>query len=345
MEQNINNNQTEERVLYQWKKINNINIKLAAHNLIIYDDCLYFLFGEKVDALYFEDISNEAIIYSFQEKTKKCIKFPFNRMFASCNQNQEFLYLFGGHNLNVESDNNLYRINLKKLQFELLKVKGDIPTSRRYHSSTILNEKLWLFGGEKFQFNPLSNELYSFDLKKKEWKLIQIINESKQPSKRRYSTLEGKNNKLYMFAGRNELTRMNDIWEFDVLLEIWNLISSTGDIPPPIAACSSCLNGYSIYYFAGNTGNSCNTLYEFDIIFSKWTKIFTTGEIPPTRYWHSAVMNDFNELIIHGGYNEILDNRDDIFKIYLPKRNKNLMFDLFYFFEKNFFQNLNFKFI
>eukprot|EP01080_Neovahlkampfia_damariscottae_P006679 gene6679-10844_t len=334
----------DEKVMFKWNKMKDINIKLAAHNLIVYEDSLYFFFGERADALYFEDISNEAIVYSFKEKTFKIIKFPLSRMFMTCVQNEELLYFFGGHDINVDSNSHLYKINMKKLTIDLINPEGNIPLPRRYHSATLLNEKIWIFGGEKLYFDtPLSNELFFFDLKKNHWKLVIPLNKL-EPSKRRYSTLEGKNNRLYMFGGRDGHNRMNDMWIFDVLLESWSLMVTDGEKPPQTAACSSCMNGYSIFYFGGNTGNSCNSLYEYDTICNKWTKIFATGDIPPNRYWHVSVMTDFNEMIIHGGYNEIVDNRDDTYKIYLPKRNKNPMIEIEVINQRKFFCDVTFGF-
>jgi N-acetylneuraminic acid mutarotase len=320
----------DERTLFKWQKIQNLNIKLAAHSLIFHKDSLYFILGEKEDALYFENISNEITEFSFVKKSLKTTTIPLKRMFATCCQKNENLCFFGGHNIEVQSDSFVYQFNLETSNFQTLKAIGNPPESRRYHCSTILDDKMWIFGGELFNVNlhPMTDELFSFDLKTRVWKLMAPFN-SMKPSKRRYSTIQGKNSILYVFGGRDEIRRMNDMWEFDIGLENWKCVKTTGDIPPVTAACSSVLNGNSIFYFGGNIGQSTNNLYEYDTIKCHWRKIEAYGVQPPSRFWHSAVMNQFNEMIIHGGYNDSFsENRSDIFKIHLPKRNKNLKIDI-----------------
>jgi N-acetylneuraminic acid mutarotase len=146
----------------------------------------------------------------------------------------------------------------------------------------------------------ITDELFSFDLNTRVWRLMDPLN-SLKPSKRIYSTIQSKNSTLFVFGGRDEYNRMNDMWEFNTRLENWTCIDTIGDVPPLIAACSSVMNGNSIFYFGGKIEGKCsNDLYEYDISMCQWRKIETSGILPPGRYWHRAVMNPFNEMIIHG---------------------------------------------
>jgi hypothetical protein len=126
-------------VLFKWKKIENINIKLSCHSLVSYKDSLFFIFGEKR----YLDISDEIVEFSFEEKILKTSVVPLKRTFATCCQKDENLYFFGGYTgLNLEADNFVYQFNLETLTFETLETFGNQPTSRAFHCSTILNDKM-----------------------------------------------------------------------------------------------------------------------------------------------------------------------------------------------------------
>jgi hypothetical protein len=338
---------TEERVLFKWNKLKNLEETRASHIMFTYNEKLYIFLGEEVDCQYAEQVSSSLTEYSFIFKESITKKTPLQKMFPTYFQKKNLIFIFGGFSKLTDFSSpfcDMFLFDLETSEMKLLETKNP-PSYRRYHCSAELNDKFYVFGGEDDVHRTSLNDLYCLDVKTLSWKWMVSQNDI-YPKKRRYASLVSVNNQLYLFGGRDEEQRMNEMWEYDISLENWTLLKTIGDIPRPITCPTPVVQGHSIFYFGGNlNGESTNLLYEFHIPTSKWTLIETFGDIPTCRYWNSAVSSEFHEMIVHGGYDTSLKcNIGDGYRILLPKRNKNLKIDVNTFRAKRIYLNLSFKF-
>ena len=313
----------EDDGLFVWKKLEFDNPR-ASHCLVYYKDSIFVLYGNSSDSKYFNHYSTLITKFSLIKKTKFDKITFLTLMFSKHCHYKNLVYFFGGRSFSGQVIST-FCLNLDTYEVIVAKTNGKEPNERLYHCSTIENEKFYIFGGET-ETDIHLNDLHSFDLKTMEWNEILPITK-KKPEGRRYSSMVSKNNIIYLFGGRNDGYRMNDLWTFNISSEEWNLETTFGDIPNPMTAFSSVVQGNSIFYFGGNNGTTLNTLYEFYIPTNHWSLINVYGKIPIERYWHCAVVNN-NEMIIQGGFSESTLNIGDCWKIKLPKRNLNLKLDM-----------------
>jgi N-acetylneuraminic acid mutarotase len=338
---------TEERVLFKWNKLKNLKETRASHIIFTYNKKIYIFLGEEVDCQYAEQVSSSLNEYSFISKVSTIKNIPLLKMFPTYFQKKNLIYIFGGFSKLTDFSDQFCEMFLFDLETSELKslITKNPPSYRRYHCSAELSDKFYVFGGEDDINRTSLNDLHCLDVKTLSWSLM-ISHNGKYPRRRRYASLVSVNNQLYLFGGRDEVERMNDMWEYDISLEHWTLLETYGEIPRPITCPTPVVQGHSIFYFGGNlNGESTNLLYEFHIPTSKWTLIQTFGDIPTCRYWNASVSSEFHEMIVHGGYDTFLKcNISDGYRILLPKRNKNLKMDVNLLRKKNIHLNLSFKF-
>jgi hypothetical protein len=78
------------------------------------------------------------------------------------------------------------------------------------------------------------------------------VKSNKNPPPRRYASMSSHLEYLYLFGGRNDSTRFNDLWQFNTLTLRWKLIEHKGDIPNPRASQTSIVNANSMWIYGGN---------------------------------------------------------------------------------------------
>ena len=64
----------------------------------------------------------------------------------ACSTDRHNIYLFGGKNEDKRV-NDLWKFDLKTLQYEKLPAAGDVPAVRNGHTMTYYNDRLYVFGG------------------------------------------------------------------------------------------------------------------------------------------------------------------------------------------------------
>ncbi len=123
---------------------------------------------------------------------------------------------------------------------------GAVPTARGGYNLWILDDIIYLFGGEA-NYNPVYSDFYSFNISSLEWTLISdydpagnwgdmgVGNSSTFPSKRTGSAtwVDKASKTLWMFAGGTDTINLNDVWCYNISANIWTWIggSSAADDP------------------------------------------------------------------------------------------------------------------
>ena len=94
---------------------------------------------------------------------------------------ESHIYIFGGGNAS-KNYNDMWTLDTQKLEWNRLKVFGDIPPPRWGHTLSVYNAKLYVFGGT-FE-NKMLNDLFEFDPKTCQYKQIVFPANSAIPSPR-----------------------------------------------------------------------------------------------------------------------------------------------------------------
>lgn len=131
-------------------------------------------------------------------------------------------------------------------------------------------------------------------------------------------------NKLWIFAGYDGHTRLNDMWAVDLLAgqPQWEQIDQSGDSPPTCCNFPVAMVDESMYVFSGQSGAKItNNLYEFKFKERLWIRIRTEHLLrgspcpPQRRYGHTMVAYGRCLYVFGGAADGILDNEVHCFDV------------------------------
>ncbi|KAL0480210.1 tea1 [Acrasis kona] len=149
------------------------------------------------------------------------------------------------------------------------------PSKRAWHSSVIINNKFYVFGGFDKTKN-IDSTVYELDLSQQSpsWKTLSSSNAA---SPRFLHSAVTHNNKMYTFGGMTADSKFfNDVHEFDPSTNKWTQIK-TNEGPSPRAAHSATQYADRMYIFGGTaSGEYYGDTWALDLKSFTWTKIKTT---------------------------------------------------------------------
>ncbi len=130
-------------------------------------------------------------------------------------------------------------------------------------------------------------------------------------------------NFLWIFAGYDGHTRLNDMWRIDLTSSqpCWEQIEQKGDNPPTCCNFPVAVVDDSMYVFSGQSGAKItNKLYQFRIKERQWVRIRTEHQVqasaPPQRRYGHTMMAYKRSLYVYGGAADgILDNEVHCFDV------------------------------
>ena len=201
---------------------------------------------------------------------------------------------------------------------------GEKPPPLRSHSATLIDDKMFVFGGfgllgvgpaeESFY----SNEMYILNTDSLRWSRVQPLDECKPSARKSHSACHiGANrlgeNLLAVFGGGSEDSYFNDIYIFNTCTHKWTLLNcEEGSKPSPRRGHSMVFYAGAVYVFGGGDGiNALNDLYRLKIAESMenmedvtfvWERLETMGASMESfgRGYHSSTLID-SKMIVYGG--------------------------------------------
>ena len=237
---------------------------IPSNNILL--DSIAFHTGNEINGLYYiiggqnrsMNSNNSVFIYNIDENILE--KREFNeKEFSGISMHsadyypqQNSIVIFGG--FKGESLNTMYFYKIETNEFIEIKYKNNhnikniknkeenednklnnennknIPLERTSHSSCILNNNLYIFGGVKKDGNFL-NDLWSFDLENYIWTKISTdedIENINWPQPRCGQSLVLINNIAYIFGGKiGNVSESNDLWKYNFEEKKFILIHDT----------------------------------------------------------------------------------------------------------------------
>jgi len=243
------------------------------------------------------------------------------------------MWVFGGVDGKNTAFNDFHFFDFKTNQWGNVGKSGDVvwPPPRYDHSSVIIQNHMWVFGGAVTNKKYL-NDMYCFDFDSKQWKSIEASSNTPGPRAGHltFATAEGedKDKKLWIFggfSGDGGFTYHKDTHSFDLVSHNWSEEEVTGSLPPtgrPLVGAMDHRKGV-IYVYGGYDGQyAVGTFLEFELKSKKWSVaqlwlelgegsggtvmsaavVGSQGMTPTPRYGHVMVLNVEEELIsVFGG--------------------------------------------
>lgn len=170
-----------------------------------------------------------------------------------------YMYIFGGFEEEINQFSyDVHCLNLKNMNWKYIQTTGQPPSYRDFHTATILNDRMYIFGGRGDRHSPYHSqeEIYCsqivyLDLKTREWKLP--ITTGQIPIGRRSHSAIVYNDLLYIFGGYNGISdqHFNDLYCFDPVRNHWSKVTTKGDVPRPRRRQVCLIIGKRLYLFGG----------------------------------------------------------------------------------------------
>ena len=179
------------------------------------------------------------------------------------------------------------------------------PVSRSSHGVSIVDNTVYMFGGEHEARTPVANDLHSLDLSQAtlEWRKVAVTGDV--PSARFGHGQCSVGPFLYVFGGRQgtaiDEKLLNDLYKFDTRTNVWSQVHVSGDVPCARSFHSMVARGSSIFVFGGcpETGRLAD-LHHYDTETSTWTRL-ETGPMEG-RGGTPLVATPAGDLFVIGGF-------------------------------------------
>uniref|UniRef100_A0A182PA77 K Homology domain-containing protein n=1 Tax=Anopheles epiroticus TaxID=199890 RepID=A0A182PA77_9DIPT len=192
------------------------------HTAVAFENKVY-LWGGRNDEIVCD------ILFCFDTRTRKWSRpsvtgtVPGARDGHSACIYAERMYIFGGFEESIDKFScDVYYLDLRTMHWTYVNTLGEPPSYRDFHSATVLNHRMYIFGGRSDAVAPYHSqeEIYCpnikfLDLKADRWYTPKTTGEI--PVGRRSHSAFSYNNKIYIFAGYNGNmdTHFNDLYCFD----------------------------------------------------------------------------------------------------------------------------------
>uniref|UniRef100_A0A182VUX6 K Homology domain-containing protein n=1 Tax=Anopheles minimus TaxID=112268 RepID=A0A182VUX6_9DIPT len=218
------------------------------------------------------------ILFCFDTKTRKWTRpsvtgtVPGARDGHSACIYEERMYIFGGFEESIDKFScDVYYLDLRTMHWTYVNTLGEPPSYRDFHSATVLNHRMYVFGGRSDAVAPYHSqeEIYCpnikyLDLRADRWYTPKTTGEI--PVGRRSHSAFTYNNKIYIFAGYNGNIdkHFNDLYCFDPERNVWRQVTPQGQAPRARRRQSCLVIGKRMYLFGGTCPTNNGDPSSFD---------------------------------------------------------------------------------
>lgn len=209
------------------------------------------------------------------------------------------------------------------------------PAPRYHHSAVVFQDSMFVFGGYTGDIYSNSNlrnknDLYEYKFTTSQWINWEDRITGELPPARSAHGAAVYDNHLWVFAGYDGHTRLNDMWRVDLTAgggaggratARWEEVEQLGNSPPTCCNFPVAVVDDSMFVFSGQSGAKiANKLYEFRFRERRWSRIRTEHLVqasapPQRRYGHTMVAYRRSLYVYGGAADGILDNAVHCFDV------------------------------
>ena len=222
-----------------------------------------YMFGGYIDDIKEQNCTNA--VWKLTRTSKRCFtwrkctkrnkkKMPSPRHSHSGWEYTGQLWTFGGFGVSpagyledhgdfVQSDNNqLLCYDPSSEEWRNPKPFGTVPQPRARHATTLVGDKVWMYGGFSFDLN-IYDELYQLDMVSLTWTEIQT-GQFKPPSGLLFTLNAITESQLVLYGGESldDLESLSDIWIFDLASLSWQKYEATRGTSRSSHTGTACMN-------------------------------------------------------------------------------------------------------
>jgi len=212
--------------------------------------------------------------------------------------------------------NTLYVFESETLTWSKLEPRGNPPDRRCGHSASVIDGKIWIFGGRtKTKKAGLfdsegtgvmyKNDLHCYDPSTNEW--YRFEPRGMGPSGRALHAAVVVGRKIYIFGGanstghRNDTSGFCDLYELDIDTMCWTECETHNTPPSPCYGHTATYIGDDrILYFGGKGYQVLNDIHILHLKTMEWKQYAYAGNTLVPRWGHSTTVHD-TRLLIYGG--------------------------------------------
>jgi len=248
------------------------------------------------------------------------------------------IYVFGGYDYTFFYNLAVFDPVLRTWIYP--EVFGDVPAPRSNHSSCVVGDKFYIFGGsvgDNVDKYSVTNDFYCFDTISMSWiNLSSKASEEEgskidinEPSGRVGHVMTSIGDFIYMFGGgvwgkiSGWTQQYNDLFIYDTKKNKWEMVNLKNEEKPGVCTYPYVFTlGYNVVIFGGAsmTGSTVtNKMYGWDVLSRKWREMELEGEEISARSIGTANVVG-NEVVVWGGYcGGLLAADNDLFKLKLKQ--------------------------
>lgn len=240
------------------------------------------------------------------------------------------MYLIGGHGYAGKA-NSVYRLNVRTCRWIHMTDPEPLEnySPRDKFAAWDHQDKLYVFGGygpdivhylhgtvgeffwDTFPHSGWNNQLLEFDPSSSSWSLVQ--SSGSVPSPRAAHGAAKLDRRVFVFGGRHDATRLNDLYVLHMSDFVWSRITVDVGLQPVGRSWHTFtpLSSHQVFLYGGYTNDRrpLADRWVFDVESMQWRDLGVTND--PPRLWHTATAVNDGEVVVFGGcHGDILSHEE-----------------------------------
>lgn len=214
-------------------------------------------------------VNREPLTFEWKKIQTKGQKFHRSDHTANIYGNR--LYLFGGADIEEESTDELWVLDLTDFKWIKLNPVGEKPEDRYGHVSVMYNETLYIFGGLSTHARDFLTHFWQININELKWSRT-LLAELGGPGPRLAATAQEVEGKMIIFGGYCH-SYTNEMFSFDLKSHIWTKVETQGKLPLGRAyhAAAYYKGRYIVWGGEKSHANCISSIYECQLGESKKT--------------------------------------------------------------------------